>query len=118
MESVDVANVILDFIVHSKTLCGNLGHHSNNRRHSNYDRRAHVLLTSLGMPRTKRSSHFQVEAHTNCSPDMLKHHTQLQVLTTQLFLAYFIPTSACFPPTHSYNIQYSTGHMPPLNLFK
>ena len=28
MESVDVANVILDFIVHSKTLCGNLGHHS------------------------------------------------------------------------------------------
>ena len=28
MESMDVANVILDFIVHSKTLCVNLGHHS------------------------------------------------------------------------------------------
>ena len=28
MESMGVANVILDFIVHCKTVCGNLGHHS------------------------------------------------------------------------------------------
>ena len=31
-ESMDVANVILDFIVHCKTVCGNLGHHSMNER--------------------------------------------------------------------------------------